>query len=134
MTASEKITTMTRSGRGPYLVSIVEDDHAVRNALGNLLESVGMKVEAFCSAEEFLNSGPASKRACLILDVQLPCLSGLELQRRLAEKKDSVPIIFITAYTDSRVRVQGLQSGALAFFHKPFNSEALLDAVHCTLK
>ena len=125
---------MTKKAREPYLVSIVDDDKAVRDALGNLLESVGLQVEAFASAEEFVNLSSVSHRSCLILDVQLPRMSGLELQQRLSNKSDSVPIIFITAHANEELRNRALQEGAVSFLYKPFSSEDLLSAVHSTLK
>ena len=125
---------MTKKAREPYLVTIVDDDKAVRDALGNLLESVGLQVEAFASAEEFVNSSNVNHRACLILDVQLPRMSGLELQRRLSNKSDSVPIIFITAHASEKLRNRALQEGAVSFLYKPFSREDLLSTVHSTLK
>jgi two-component system response regulator FixJ len=134
MDVAEKIMGMTKKAREPYLVSIVDDDKAVRDALGNLLESVGLQVEAFASAEEFVNSSNVNHRSCLILDVQLPRMSGLELQQRLSNKSDSVPIIFITAHANEELRNRALQEGAVSFLYKPFSSEDLLSAVHSTLK
>jgi FixJ family two-component response regulator len=112
-----------------YLVSIIDDDTAVRSSLGNLLQSAGLIAESFASAEEFLSSGKADKRCCLILDVQLPQMNGIELQGLLLRNCNAVPIIFITAHTDNDLRVQALRDGALDFFHKPFDAEALLAAV-----
>ena len=112
-----------------YLVSVVDDDTAVRSSLGNLLESAGLIAEFFASAEDFLRSSKADKRCCLILDVQLPQMNGIELQHRLLSTRDAVPIIFITAHTDNNLRVQALRDGALDFFYKPFDAEALLAAV-----
>jgi FixJ family two-component response regulator len=134
MNAAEKIMEMTKKTREPYVVSIVDDDKSVRDALGNLLESVGLRVEAFASAEEFVNSSNGSNRSCLILDVQLPRMSGLELQQHLSNKSDSVPIIFVTAHANDEVRSRALQEGAVSFLYKPFSSEDLLRAVHSTLK
>src|SRR5437660_775014 len=93
------------------VISIVEDDPAVRQALGNLLESVGLRVEAFASAEEFLEFGRASNIACLILDIRLPGMSGLELQSRLLEQQASTPIIFLTSDWDDKIREQALRDG-----------------------
>ena len=134
MDVAEKIMEMTKKAREPYLVSIVDDDKAVRDALGNLLESVGLQVEAFASAEEFVNFGNVNHRSCLILDVQLPRMSGLELQHRLSNKSDSIPIIFITAHANEKLRNRALQEGAVSFLYKPFSGEDLLSAVHSTLK
>ena len=134
MNAAEKILAMTRTRSKPFLVSIVDDDEAIRNALGNLFESVGLNVETFACAEQFMDFREANERSCLVLDVQLPRMSGLELQRQLSGDANAVPIIFMTAHSDERVRERALEAGAVAFFQKPFNSEALLDAVHSVLK
>jgi FixJ family two-component response regulator len=117
-----------------YSVTIVDDDQAVRDALSNLLESVGMRVEAFDSAEDFVNSGHSTKRTCLILDIELPGMSGIELQRQLATGKSRMPIIFITAHSEDRLREQALQDGAVGFFCKPFSSEVLLNTVRSAMK
>jgi FixJ family two-component response regulator len=117
----------------PLMVSIVEDDTEVRNAICNLLESTGLKAEAFESAEQFIESDSFDKKVCLILDVRLPRMSGLELQRQLSAEGTSLPIIFITGHADSTVREQALRDGAADFFYKPFNAEALLNSVHSAL-
>lgn len=111
------------------LISLVEDDAAVRYSLGKLLNSAGLTVEPFASAEEFLSSARADKRSCLILDVKLPQMSGIELQQLLLNRSDPVPIIFITANTADNLRIQALRNGALAYFHKPFDSAILLKIV-----
>jgi FixJ family two-component response regulator len=134
MNAAEKIMAMARTRSKPFMVSIVDDDEAIRNALGNLFESVGLNVEIFASAEQFMDFREANERSCLILDVQLPRMSGLELQRKLSADANAVPIIFMTAHSDERVREWALQAGAVAIFQKPFNSEALLDVIHSVLK
>ncbi|MGA9732040.1 MAG: response regulator [Candidatus Acidiferrales bacterium] len=125
---------MTRKIQEIHSVTIVDDDQAVRDALSNLLESVGMRVEAFTSAEDFVNSRGLSKRTCLILDIQLPGMSGLELQRQLAAGKNLIPIIFITAHGEDGIREQALHDGAVGFFYKPFRSEALLNTVHSAMR
>lgn len=122
-----------RGKADPSMISIVEDDTEVRRALCNLLESAGLSVEAFESAEEFVESGAANKKACLILDVRLPQMSGLELQRSLYGQGSSLPIIFITGNADATVREEALRDGAVGFFYKPFNAEALLASVHSVL-
>jgi FixJ family two-component response regulator len=134
MNATEKIMAMTRTRSKPFVVSIVDDDEAIRYALGNLFESVGLNVETFASAEQFMDFREANERSCLILDVQLPRMSGLELQHQLSSDGNAVPIIFMTAHSDERVRERALQAGAVAIFQKPFNSEALLNAIHSVLK
>ncbi|MGC1628389.1 MAG: response regulator [Candidatus Acidiferrales bacterium] len=125
---------MTRKIQEIHSVTIVDDDQAVRDALSNLLESVGMRVEAFTSAEDFVNSRGLSKRTCLILDIQLPGMSGLELQRQLAAGKNLIPIIFITAHGEDGIREQALHDGAVGFFYKPFSIEALLNTVHSAMR
>jgi len=121
-TASKTVTSR--------LISLVEDDEAVRNSLANLLNSAGLTVESFASAEEFLSSARADMRSCLILDVKLPRMSGIELQQLLLSKAEPVPIIFITANAANNLRIQALRNGALAFFYKPFNAKTLLTFVH----
>ncbi len=125
---------MAQKTQESHSVSIVDDDQAVRDALGNLLDSAGLDVEAFASAEEFVNSDRPKDEFCLILDVRLPNMSGLELQRNLSDRARPVPIIFITGHADAAVREQAMRDGALGFFYKPFDSEALLNAVCSVLK
>ena len=111
------------------MISIVDDDESVRDALESLLKSVGYRTEVFASAQEFLHSGHHEDSRCLILDVRMPGLSGLELQRQLVSSGSSIPIIFITAHGDEAARAQALGAGAVAFLRKPFTEEALLKAV-----
>lgn len=125
---------MAQKTQESHSVSIVDDDRAVRDAIGNLLDSAGLDVEAFASAEEFVNSDRPKDDFCLILDVRLPNMSGLELQRYLSDRARPVPIIFITGHADAAVREQAMRDGALGFFYKPFDSEALLNAVCSVLK
>jgi FixJ family two-component response regulator len=134
MKAAEGERTMTQKVQEIYPVTIVDDDQAVRDALSNLLESVGMRVEAFASAEDFVNSGRLNRTTCLILDIQLRGMSGLELQRELAAGKRLIPIIFITAHGQNGIREQALRDGAVGFFYKPFSSVALLNTVHSALR
>jgi FixJ family two-component response regulator len=111
-------------------VAIVDDDESVREAIKSLLRSVGMVAEAYASAEEFLNSDSLKDFACLILDVQMPGMGGLELQDRLLSRQHRIPIIFITAHaSDKEARTRALQAGAVDFLYKPFSEEALLKAV-----
>jgi FixJ family two-component response regulator len=117
----------------PALISIVDDDESVRDALWGFLRSVGFSVNAFASAEEFLNSDQLGKADCLILDVRMPGMSGIELQRQLVSDDCKIPVIFITAYEDEGMRTQALFAGAGAFLIKPFSEEALLDAIHAAL-
>ena len=111
------------------LVGIVGDDESVRNSISSLLRSAGYKTLAFESAEAFLDSGLISDADGLVLDVKMPGLSGIELQRRLIELKHTVPIVFVTAHADDEIREVALAQGAVAFFGKPFNDEALLSTL-----
>ena len=111
------------------LVGIVDDDESVRNSISTLLRSAGYQTLTFESAEAFLDSGLISDADSLVLDVKMPGLTGIELQRRLIELKHMVPIIFITAHADDEIREVALAQGAIAFFAKPFNDEALLSAL-----
>src|ERR1700730_8530740 len=116
------------TGRNSHcVIGIVEDDRAVRDALCNLLASVGLYVAAFGSAEELIKSTQSTKLDCLILDVALPGMSGPELQRRLVEDRNIVPVIFITANPDQGLRKRALEHGAAGFFYKPIQSDALLE-------
>ena len=111
------------------LVSVVDDDESVRESLPDLLREFGFAVQAFASAEEFLASPSFSRTTCLILDVRMPGMDGLELQRRLVATGWKVPIVFISAHADDQIRAQALQAGAFQFFDKPFSSTALLEAI-----
>jgi len=110
-------------------ISIVDDDPAVRDALWRLMDSAGLPATAFASAEEFLASPSRDETTCLILDVRMPGMDGLELQRQLAASNWNVPIIFISAHAEPGAREQAMETGAVEFFEKPFNSAALLDAI-----
>jgi FixJ family two-component response regulator len=110
-------------------VFIVDDDVSVREALRNLLRSVGLKVETFGTAQEFLSRRHSDAPGCLVLDVRLPGLSGLDLQRQLAEENIRIPIIFITAHGDIQMSVRAMKAGAVEFLSKPFRDQDLLDAV-----
>jgi FixJ family two-component response regulator len=110
-------------------ISIVDDDPAVRDALWRLMDSAGLPATAFASAEEFLASPSRDETTCLILDVRMPGMDGLELQRQLAASNWNVPIIFISAHAEAGAREQAMETGAVEFFEKPFNSAALLDAI-----
>ena len=110
-------------------ISIVDDDPAIRDALCRLMDSAGLAAAAFASAEEFLASPSRDETTCLILDVRMPGMDGLELQRRLIASNWKVPIVFISAQAEAGVRERALQAGAVEFFDKPFSSTALLDAI-----
>lgn len=115
------------------MVTVVDDDESVRGALRGLLKHAGFPVLAFASAEEFLESGEQEKTACLIADIRLPGISGLELQSRLHKDHCNIPTIFITAHGDERLRMQALRTGAVEFLTKPFDDEALLESVRTAL-
>jgi FixJ family two-component response regulator len=114
-------------------ISIVDDDESVREALKSFLKSAGFEAEAFASAEELLSSGHLSGAACLILDVRMPGMSGVELQDRLTASQERVPIIFISAHADDEARERALASGAVDFLQKPFSDEALLNAIEAAV-
>jgi FixJ family two-component response regulator len=120
---------LTASPSDNPTVSIVDDDPAIRDALSRLMDSAGLSATAFSSAEEFLTSPCREETTCLILDVRMPGMDGLELQRHLVAAKWKVPIIFISAHAEAAARERALQAGAVEFFEKPFNSAALLDAI-----
>lgn len=110
------------------LIGVVDDDESVRDALSSLMRSAGYKCKVFPSAEAFLASGPP-KTDCLVLDVRMPGLSGLDLYARLREMNVTVPVIFVTGHADEDVRARALQQGAAAFFAKPFNDDVLLGTI-----
>jgi FixJ family two-component response regulator len=115
-------------------VFIIDDDRGMRQAIEDLVESVGLRGESFASGEEFLSRRPTSGPSCLVLDVRLPQMSGLEFQRRLAESGMQIPIIFITAHGDIPMSVRALKSGAVEFLTKPFRDQDLLDAIQQALQ
>jgi len=110
-------------------VAVVDDDASLREALKALLRAAGFRVDVFGSAEEFLGPRRAADTACLVLDVQMPGMSGLELQERVVASGSAVPIVFMTAHADANVRARALASGAVQFLEKPFDDEALLEAI-----
>src|SRR6266481_4192054 len=111
------------------LVCVIDDESSIRESLSNLLHSVGLNVQAFASAQEFLTSRPREALSCLVLDVQLPGISGLDLQQKLATGDAQVPVIFITGYGDIPMTVRAMKAGAIEFLTKPFRDEDLLRAV-----
>ena len=115
------------------VISIVDDDESVRTALKSLIDSVGFRAEVFCSGEEFLKSPVVSQTDCLIADVRMPGMTGLELQERLNAAGASVPIVFISAHDDKEARARGLRAGAIDFLQKPFSEESLLGAISAGL-
>ena len=114
-------------------VFIVDDDTGVRHAIEDLLESVGLRSESFASAQEFLSSKRENGPSCLILDVRLPGISGLDLQHELKRARLNIPIIFISAHADVPMTVRAMKSGAVEFLTKPFRDQDLLDAVQRSL-
>lgn len=116
------------------IVAIVDDDDLMRGALQGMLKSVGLRSQAFTSAEEFLSSGEQNHTACLIADVRMPGMSGLELQAELNGKQRRIPMIFITAHGDEKMRMRALRAGAVEFLAKPFDDEALLESVRAALE
>ena len=114
----------------PPIVFVVDDDQAVREAISSLIASVGLGVETFKTAQEFLNRKRPDGPGCLILDVRLPGLSGLDLQRELTRTGTPIPIVFMTGHGDVPMSVQAMKAGALDFLTKPFSDQQLLDAVH----
>jgi FixJ family two-component response regulator len=115
-------------------IAIVDDDHAVREAMKFLMRSFGYHASTFGSAEEFLDSEQVDDTSCLITDVQMPGLSGIDLQDRLIAGGLGIPIIFITAYSDENVRIRAMKAGALAFLIKPIDPHQLVDHLEKALK
>jgi FixJ family two-component response regulator len=116
------------------LVVIVDDDDSMRSAVQDLLEAVGLLARGFASAEEFLKSGKHKETACLITDIRMPGMSGLELQAQLNAERCRIPIIFITAHGDEKMRLQARREGAVEFLAKPFDNEVLIDSVRAALE
>jgi FixJ family two-component response regulator len=115
------------------LLCVVEDDEMLRESLPDLLRECGFAARSFSSGPEFLSSDCVDKTRCLILDVAMPGMSGLDLQKELKRRGQAIPIIFITAQKDEEVRKQALKQGALKFLYKPFSEGDLLDAVNAAL-
>ena len=118
----------------PALVAIVDDDESVRDAVGSLFRSMGFRTEPFAGGKEFLAAPNLRGFSCLILDVQMPGMDGLELQLRLAAASHPIPIIFVTAYGDENTRARALRGGAVSFLTKPFSEDALLGAVQSAIQ
>ena len=115
------------------IVTIVDDDESVREALEGFIQSIGFRADVFPSAEDFLASNNLDKTSCIIIDVHMPVMTGLELQCRLNSSDCRIPMIFVTAHDDPVVRIQALKAGAVDFLSKPFNAEVLLSAIHAAL-
>jgi FixJ family two-component response regulator len=116
------------------LIAIVDDDQSVQNTLQDLIESEGLSARCFGSAEKFLESGEQHHTACLIADIRMPGMSGLELQAKLKAERCRIPIIFITAHGDAKMRVQAMCHGAVEFLTKPFDNTVLLQTVQAALQ
>ena len=116
------------------VISVVDDDESLRRSLSNLLRSVGFGVETFATAEEFLRSAQPENTGCLVLDLQMTGMSGLDLLRQLAVRDSRIRVVILTAHGDEETRRRSLQAGAVAFLDKPFHSDALLDAVRAALR
>ena len=117
-------------GQNSRLIAIVDDDEALQSALQDLIESEGLSTLCFGSAEQFLDSDARHKAACLIADIRMPGMSGLELQAKLKAERCRIPIIFITAHGDAKTRILAMRDGAVEFLTKPFDETALLEIVH----
>jgi FixJ family two-component response regulator len=116
------------------IVMIVDDDDSIRKAVRRLMKSYGFAVETFASATEYLGSDRLDKTSCLVLDVHMPDMNGLELQKRIVESGHAIPIIFITAFTDENARAQAMRAGAVDYLAKPFSDEELLKCIHVALQ
>jgi FixJ family two-component response regulator len=115
------------------LISIVDDDESVREATQGLMNALGFVAEAFASGEDFLKSGRVQGTSCLIVDMQMPGMTGLELHARLVASGCAIPTIMITAYPDNRGRARALEAGIICYLTKPFNEDALLDCIRLAL-
>jgi len=121
------------SKQSSRLIAIVDDDKSVQTALQDLIESAGLSTVCFGSAEEFLNSGTQDEAGCLIADIRMPGMSGIELQAKLKSDRCRIPIIFITAHGDARMRIQAMRDGAVEFLTKPFDNAVLLETVYAAV-
>ena len=121
------------NAQNPKIVAIVDDDELLRNALLGLMKAVGLRARAYSTAEEFFDSGDVMSTAFLIADIQLPGISGLEMQSRLVAEHRAIPIMFITAHGDEVLRARALAAGAVVFLTKPFDDETLLENIRAAL-
>jgi FixJ family two-component response regulator len=120
--------------RTSQLIAIIDDEEAMQDSLRDLMEAAGLVARWFGTAEEFLESDLRRKAACLVVDIRMPKMSGLQLQARLKEEGSNVPIIFITAHGDARARIQAMRQGAVEFFAKPFDHQLLLRRIRTALE
>jgi two-component system, LuxR family, response regulator FixJ len=116
------------------MIAIVDDDEPFREALGSVMKAAGFLTNAFPSAEEFLDSPAQRNTSCLILDVRLPGMSGIELQRRLTDANSAIPIVFVTAHGDASLRDVVMKAGAAGFLNKPVRSDTLLREIHAAIE
>ena len=121
-------------GHNSRLVAIVDDDQSVQRSLQDLIESDGLPAICFGSAKQFLDSEARSKVACMIADIRMPGMSGLELQAKLKAERCRIPVIFITAHGDAEMRIHAMRQGAVEFLSKPFDDAVLLEVVHTALE
>jgi FixJ family two-component response regulator len=119
---------------GKKYVAIVDDDESIRAALQGFMKEAGLPARSFASAEEFLGNSELSQVGCLVADIRMPGMSGLELQARLNAERHRIPTVFITAHGDASMRMQALRAGAVEFLAKPFNEEVLLDCVRAAME
>ena len=120
-------------GQTSKVIVIIDDDESLQDSLQDLIESAGLVARCFGSAEEFLGSDLHRRAACVIADILMPKMSGLQLQARLKEEECDIPIIFITAYGDARMRIQAMREGAVEFLRKPLDHQLLLETVRAEL-
>lgn len=132
--ANKQVKGIDMGVPGSTIISIVDDDASVRDAIKSLLKSIGFRVEVFASAEDLLHAGQLHHTACLILDIRMPGMSGLDLQRHLAAAQWRIPIIFITAHDEEEVRARALKAGVVDCLHKPFSEATLLEAIRSALE
>jgi FixJ family two-component response regulator len=133
LAAPSKLASVTNK-ISSQLVAIVDDDRSVQSALKDLMESAGLEARCFGSAEEFLEPDQRNQTGCLVADIRMPGMSGLELQAKLKAEGSRIPIIFITAHGDAKMKIQAMKAGALEFLSKPFDDEVLLEKVRGALK
>ena len=116
------------------IISIIDNEDSIRSSVGSLIRSVGLSVNLFCSAESFVYSPDFSKTSCLILDIQMPGMSGLELQSLLVKSGFQIPIIFITGFADPSIRKRAMEGGAVCILDKPFQSDSLIKCLERALQ
>jgi FixJ family two-component response regulator len=122
------------SEQSSRLIAIVDDDKSVQSALQDLIESEGLSTLCFGSGEQFLDSGAQHMAGCLIVDIRMPGMSGIELQAKLKADRCRIPIIFVTAHGDAKMRIQAMRDGAVEFLTKPFDNAVLLETIHAAVE